>query len=545
MLFSGSPGPGRWRDRAAVAALFIGLTALMTWPQPLVLATHASPHYDVFFNMWRLDWIAHALSTSPLDLFNGTQFYPERRVLAFSDAMLVEGVVAAPLLWLGVRPVLVHNLLLLGALAASGAGMFTLARHVTGSVPGGIVAGIVFAFAPYRFDHYMHMELQWAMWMPWAFWALQRTLEGGTLRHGALTGLFVSLQMLSSIYYGVFLAMLLALVGALQLLALDRRQLTAAARALALGAVLAGTVTISYSRPYAAAARRVGMRGTHEVTMFSARPRDYRAATPGNLLYGSERARPERQLFPGIAPLVLALAGLLLVRPPPAVVAYVIGLAVAFELSLGMYGRLYPLLWEHLPILQGLRAPARIAMFSLLFLGVLAAHGYAALAALMRRPIRLVFAVGAAAVVLLEYWTAPLDLARYPNTPPPLYAFLAAQPRGLVVEFPIPQANQLPGDEARYAYMSTFHRMPILNGYSGYYPPSYLRRLERVKDFPDADALAALRAEGARYLVVHANSGFTGKGATRAIDDLVLKHEVPLLGVFEAGAGPAALFRLQ
>ena len=47
--------------------------------------------------------------------------------------------------------------------------MFVLARYLTGSRAAGVIAGIVFAFAPYRFEHYMHMELQWTMWMPLAF----------------------------------------------------------------------------------------------------------------------------------------------------------------------------------------------------------------------------------------------------------------------------------------------------------------------------------------------------------------------------------------
>src|SRR4029079_19663300 len=87
-------------------------TLIMTWPQALVLKTHAFDHQDVFFNLWRLRWIAHALSTSPGELFNGTIFEPERGVLAYPDAMLVEGVVAAPLLWAGMPPALVHNLML-------------------------------------------------------------------------------------------------------------------------------------------------------------------------------------------------------------------------------------------------------------------------------------------------------------------------------------------------------------------------------------------------------------------------------------------------
>ena len=116
--------------------------------------------------------------------------------------------------WLGLPPVLVHNLLLLGAIVSSAVGMFVLARHLTGSAGAGVVAGMVFAFVPYRFEHYMHMELQWTMWMPWAFWALHRTFETRSWKFGLLTGLFVSLQMLSSIYYGVFLAMLLGVIAA-------------------------------------------------------------------------------------------------------------------------------------------------------------------------------------------------------------------------------------------------------------------------------------------------------------------------------------------
>jgi hypothetical protein len=69
-----------------------------------------------------------------------------------------------------------------------------------------VTAGIIFAFVPYRFGHYMHLELQWTVWIPWAFWALHRTFETGSRRHAALLGAFLALQFMSSIYYGPFLA---------------------------------------------------------------------------------------------------------------------------------------------------------------------------------------------------------------------------------------------------------------------------------------------------------------------------------------------------
>jgi hypothetical protein len=379
-------GLHRWRRPASIAALFAVLTAVMTWPQVRFMATHSVEHQDIAFNLWRLRWIAHALATAPSQLFNGNQFYPEPRVLAFSDAMLVEGLIGAPLLWAGLPPMLVHNLLLLGPIVASASGMFALARHLTGSTPGAILAGIVFAFAPYRFDHYMHMELQWTIWMPWAFWALQRTIETPSWRFGGLTGVFMALQMTSSVYYGVFLAMLVGLVAAVQLIVVPRNRLVRTVGALALGATIVGGVSAVYSIPYSAAAARVGPRGEHEIMMFSARPRDYRTATQDNLIYGSKRAAPERQLFPGLLPLVIALAGLLLVTPRPVIVAYLIGMVAAFELSLGVFGVLYPFLQEHVGVLRGLRAMARAGVFVLFFVSVLAAHGFAAVMALVSSP---------------------------------------------------------------------------------------------------------------------------------------------------------------
>ncbi|HEX9367477.1 MAG TPA: hypothetical protein VF921_12665, partial [Vicinamibacterales bacterium] len=108
----------------AALGLFALLTVAMTWPQALSLSSRATPHQDVYFNMWRLRWFAHALVTPSAHLFDANIFYPEPRTLALSDAMPVEGIVAAPLVWAGMKPVLVHNLLLLGAIAVSGVAMF-------------------------------------------------------------------------------------------------------------------------------------------------------------------------------------------------------------------------------------------------------------------------------------------------------------------------------------------------------------------------------------------------------------------------------------
>ncbi len=524
-------------------ALFAVLTVAMTWPQARHLATHASDHQDVYFNMWRFAWVAHALS-SPARLFGGNVFHPEPRVLTFSDALLVEAGAAAPLLWAGVRPVLVHNLLLLAGIVLSGAGAFMLARHHTGSAAAGVVAGVVFAFAPYRFEHYAHMELQWAVWVPWAFWALERTIETGQRRYGVMTGVFIALQFMSSIYYGMYLATLLAWTAVL-FVSSRWREWKRITGSLAVGALVGAAICLPYALPYTETKREVGGRSPGEIISLSARPMDYLIATRENYLYGNimpQRGRNERRLFPGAMAVLLALTALMVSSPPVRVLVYLLAFIAAFEMSLGVRGFSYPFLYEYVPGFDALRSPARLGIFVLFFLGILAAHGYAAFERVIRPRLRMVLALVVSAILMLEYWVAPLRLVPYPNDAPPLYAWLARQPRGIVVEFPLP--TLLPGDDPRYAYMSTFHWMPMINGYSGYYPQSYLHRLTQLAKFPDHKSTIELRQAGAEYVIVHPGAYRRAEGEV-ILDALSTNSGYVMVGTFDDGRGEATVFRLR
>ncbi len=524
--------------------LFTLLTAIMTWPQARAIATEATPHQDVYFNMWRLEWFAHALRTPSAKVFDANIFYPEPQTLALSDAMPVEGALAAPLIWGGVRPVLVHNLLLLGAIALSGAAMFALARYLTGSRGAGIIAGIVFAFAPYRFEHIMHMEMQLTMWMPLAFLALHRTFDTGRWRYGIGTGICIALQMLSSIYYGIFLASVVAFAAVL-LIARDRTVTFArAALPLAAGAVLALIVCGVYARPYLEAHARVGDRPAGEVAEFSARPSSYLAATPANWIYGrfSRSSRPERRLFPGTIAIVLALTGLLLVPPSRRTAVYLLVLVAAFEMSLGTSGYSYSFLHDHVPVYRSLRAWARLGVFVLMFVAVLAAYGYRFLLDGRSRATRLSALAVVGSALLAEYHVT-MSLTPYPNSAPPVYRMLAQQPRGVVAEFPFPRVDALPGDDAEYAYMSTFHWFPLVNGYSGIYPPSYLGRLTQVLDFPGEASLRQLRHDGVRYVIVH-KTLYPGEILGKVLDRLAAADMVQV-GRFYDGSGDAILYSIR
>ncbi len=539
---------GRVREAAAVLAVFVALTSGMMWQQVQHIGDSAVPHQDVYFNMWRLQWVAHALATSPKDLFNGNIFYPEPRALTFSDAMLVEGVTAAPLSWLGVRPVLIHNIMLLGAIVMSSVGMFALVRYLTKSRGAGLLAGAIFGFAPYRFEHIMHMELQWTMWMPLAFLAMHRTFDSGRMRDGLATGAAMALQMLSSIYYGVFLGVLMTVAGVVMMIGGRGTDVRRAMIPLATGAVLAASVVILYAQPYLATRGRVGERQPEDIRMFGARPADYLVAPPTNWLYGKpfeSLGRPERRLFPGAVPFLLAIVGVLL-RPPSRVgIVYFLMLVAAFEASFGFRGYSYTFLYEQIAAVRGLRAPARLGIFVVFSLAVLAGFGYVWLAAALRARARLVLLATLLTAVLVEDVTS-VPLMTYPNTVSPVYRLLAQQPWGVVAEFPMPKVDSLPGPDPKYAYLSVFHWKPIINGYSGFYPPSYIRRILDLRRFPEPFSLRVLRRADVRYILIHES----GYAADRAAYDETLRtldneEGVRKLGVFSDGEASATLYVLR
>ena len=172
------------RPLIGVSALLTALTVMLTWPQALHMGTQLPAHQDPLLSIWRVSWFAHALTGSVRHLFDGNIFYPSPGTLAYSDATALEGLLAAPWLWAHVNPVAVYNVLLLTGIISSGIGMFVLARYLIGNDDAALVSAVIFTLVPYRIEHFMHLELQWTIWMPLAFWAVHRTFDRGSTRAG-------------------------------------------------------------------------------------------------------------------------------------------------------------------------------------------------------------------------------------------------------------------------------------------------------------------------------------------------------------------------
>jgi hypothetical protein len=505
-------------ELAAVTVVMVVLTLVMTYPQ-IARLDSVRDLGDPLFSIWRLSWIAHQLPRDPLHLFDANIFYPERYTLALSDSIVLPGIAGAPFLWLGVPPVPWYNLYFLATFVLSGLAMYALVRALTGQPPAALLAAVVFAFYPFRFEHYSHFELQFSFWMPLALLALHRTVAGGRWRDGLLTGAAVGGQMLSCMYFGVFLATYIVVIWAAT--AVGSSRVIASVKPVLAGGGLAILLAAPLAAPYLQVRATVGERQLTEVEYYSAWPSSYLnphfSRTTYANLFSSGPHEPEKDLFPGVLATLLALVAM---WPPLSArrIAYTLGLLLAFEASLGTHGYLFWFLYDYVAPYRGLRVPARFSMLVGLSLAVLAGYGVARCSARLRPSRRYLLAAVFVAVVLFES-RATLSFER-PYRPHAIYAWFAGLPTSVIAELPVPapDVSELWRD-VRFSYLSTLHWQRMLNGNSGSYPKSYLGFSAAMQAFPDDRSVGLLGDRRVDYVVLHEE--FYGREKYRSVVDAI------------------------
>jgi len=145
--------------------------------------------------------------------------------------------------------------------------------------------------------------------------------------------------------------------------------------------------------------------------------------------------------------------------------------------------------------------------------------------------------------MVFEYWAAPIRIRERPTAAPPAYAWLAKQPRGVVLELPAPAPDELWAFETEYQLMSIYHWQTLLNGYSGSAPRSYIEICELLQTFPSDVSIGRLRALGVRWVLVH-----DGLMTSQKFADLMLRvtdsGAFRIISTFPDGMGKAVILEL-
>lgn len=498
--------------------------------------THLADARDSVLNEWILAWDAHAMTQPDARIWDAPIFYPARGALAFSEAMLGNLWISAPVQWLTGNAVLAANALVFASFLLGMYATFLLVVRLTGDWQAGLVAGLIFSFNPCRWLEVGHLQLLPFFWAPPALLLCQRFLETRRGRYLAGVGALVVAQFYSSMYLGMILGVTLGVfVGAWLSVRprgrpclrapIDRRlMLWVAGTALVAGLALA---------PLAARYGRVTRvwnfsRTESDNVSFSCEPLGLLVPNAAFASYGRLSAlaagRVQGACSLGVLPWALALVGLFYVRrnaglPPERVrVAKVLAwtaLACA-SLMLGPYLILFrrkleiPLpylaVYHLLPGAKGMRVPTRFVFPLLLCLAALA--GFAVTEARVRLrgrslAIRLVVPAALALALAADYAVADSPGVAPParDALSPVYDYLArTNPGRPVLELPAQVRCQF-----LYLHAQTAHWRPLVGGESGSYTPAILEMARRTAGPPTAAATRFLALTPAQTVVVHLN----------------------------------------
>ena len=303
-----------------VVLAFCLFTALLTWPYVTRLRDAVVDPGDPYLVTWIMWWDYHQTLRDPLNLFHSNTFYPLQYTLAFSEHCYGVALPFFPLFALGVRPLTVHAVAMFLGFALSGYGAFRLARTLTGSDGVAWVAGIAFAFVPYRFHLMSQLVYLFSPWLPLVLEALVLFTRSRTRKRAAWLGFAFFMTGLTSVSVFALALVPLALCGVVLLtrygLWRDGEFWRRAGAALGLAAL----GLLPFMLPYYHVSALYGFkRSVEEVKANSAWPSHWLSAENRNQLWFGMGETIERgahfKLFPGLLTLLFALATLLLVEP--------------------------------------------------------------------------------------------------------------------------------------------------------------------------------------------------------------------------------------
>ena len=311
MIFARRPHP------VVFAALgYIALTLAYAWPLPRHLFDGVAHDLgDPILNAWILWWSTRAVPLTTA-WWNAPMFYPAQGTLAFSEHLLGQAPLAAPIIALTGSALAGYNAMLLASYVCSGLGAYFLGFTLTRRHDAAFVAGLAYAFAPYRLAQVPHIQVLCGYWAPVCLAALHRYDRDPRWPWAALAAGAWLMQALSNGYYLFFLSVVLAFWFCW--FALGRwplRQWARVAGCFLAAALLLAPVLIGYKRILV---DTYGFtRSVSAIQTFGADVAGLLDASGDLLVWGWLHVvrKPESELFPGLTLAILALFAVFSARP--------------------------------------------------------------------------------------------------------------------------------------------------------------------------------------------------------------------------------------
>jgi hypothetical protein len=493
----------------AAVVVFSLAAIVQTWP----LVLHAGNRVmdvpdqpgDTGYYLWNLWWIKDALLELQNPYHTDLIYYPQGADLYLGGLLFISGVLSIPLQLATGNLILSANLLGVAFFVLSGLSMYALALHVTHNRLAALLSGFIFAFAPFTV-----IRFQGGEWNHSATWViplfalfLLRLQETGRLREAVAAGICWAVIIYNWLEFGTDAALLLALFATYWSFTLVRKRDWQHLRTLWRGLAVIAVVTFALTSPLMIQALRSVYSGSYPLVggdeFYSADLLAYFTRSP---LWGEGRlpgtpygehlpiGSIENTAYLGFVPLILAGIALLgVLRRPHQVVFWAIVFLTFAILALGPYlyvdgdktHRLFGLsltvplpyqLYDELPVVSSRRIPARMVIFGILGLSVLAAIGLDLLTSWLRPKLGAAVLVVTALIsglVALEYWNPPVHLSEVPRAA--IFDTIRQEPGDFtVLDAPLGrQDGYFVGGDSSGGWLATYHQWmhekPVIGGY--------------------------------------------------------------------------------
>lgn len=528
--------PPIFRRQILAAVAYLVLAIASTWPLASALSSHLPLGMEKaatvpMFNVWTVWWNADRAAAGYGGYWDAPMFYPTRNVFAFSEPMPLS-VVAAPIIWITGNRILAYNCLLFIALWLNGWVAFHLLRRLHCHWLVAMAGGAMMEILPLVHSWIGVLQLVPVFGILWAFLALYQFGRKPTVSGSVLLGTALSVTYLMCAYNGLVLMFLLLVCGGW--LAgnriWQRKMWTALYPGVLVCVVLCLPVVLGQ---YQAIAENGFNRPESYLAGLSAHLADYCAPPWPQLIRIDPLAAMAEcagfKLCPGWIKSALMMIGIIWGlgsrwRRNWTLFCLTV-LVAAFLLSLGPGLQVagwkpYMVLVHYVPGFGQVRNVFRSAVFVQVAVALLAAMGLQAGVVYIRRHIRRVPVRRAAAGVLAAAGliaAAEIWPPSQPLYPVPSHAlnygwidWLSTQtPQdSIVVCVPFPFKPDVVSyeQEAVWLYWGTFHHRRMLNGYSSYFPRTFLNLKMPMAEFPRPATLDRLHSLGVDYCVVRRDS---------------------------------------
>lgn len=525
------------RDISLAVLGYAGFLAWFTWPllaswEVALPLTAKACGFDSQLLGWALSHQSEVILGSGVGFFDGGAFHPDQRSLLYGEAAFGALPLFFPAYVLSGNPTLALNFVFLGSLLFTFVSVHLVVQWLTGRAGAGLVAVSVLAGTRWLLWEWAPCAPNYALvgWLPWIFFLLARGIA--TNRRMIALGALLAMQGLATVYLAVATWLVVSAVATARLLrGVSRREGVRIFAALLLAALPLLAAFLPYVVTRAANPELSDQsiwKGTMQLTRLPWGPLD--ARVPAGVPLGT--------LF------LLACSGILAAwdrlsgrsQSPagaPSASSWSLALAwigVGILVSATPFARFgtevvrmpHAVLADWFDAYAVIRAPHRLGVIALFGFSIAAGLAFASLLSRwqVRSLVAGVLAILVSGVLVFEGMTSSgLDRYARPLRLPSTYPLLPvahageesvaalAAGAGPVLELPVPlnrRGRTAPAPQVRAMYRSIFHGRPVLNGYSGYWPAGFERRLALARQLPDAAALDSLVAEtGLRAVVVH------------------------------------------